>query len=240
MIAQATASAEEQGLSPRVCFLHCGAEQFASALRPEELGKVDLITAATAVHWFDLPKFYAQAALALRPGGTMAFWTYVGNYAHPSEPQHEAIQKLLDGLRGQHAQYMTDGNRLATSGYKDMLMPWDTGLSDLFYQADFVRHDWDTNGVPTATNDDGSPGPYLRMQLTNINDWETAAGTISAVIRWREAHPDLAGTDKDIVRILVEKMRTLLGGRVTFWSGSSVVLLLMRRSSVGAKEAETQ
>ena len=39
------------------------------------LGEVDLITAATAVHWFDMKKFWDQAAQLLRPGGTVALWT---------------------------------------------------------------------------------------------------------------------------------------------------------------------
>ncbi|ESQ55104.1 hypothetical protein EUTSA_v10026009mg [Eutrema salsugineum] len=38
---------------------------------------VDLITVATAVHWFDLPRFYAIANRLLRkPGGIIAVWSY--------------------------------------------------------------------------------------------------------------------------------------------------------------------
>lgn len=37
---------------------------------------VDLLTAAQAAHWFDLPPFYAEARRVLRPGGILALVTY--------------------------------------------------------------------------------------------------------------------------------------------------------------------
>ncbi|MBA3848682.1 MAG: SAM-dependent methyltransferase [Opitutus sp.] len=39
-------------------------------------GTVDLVTAAQAAHWFDRPKFYAEAKRVLRPGGIIALWSY--------------------------------------------------------------------------------------------------------------------------------------------------------------------
>lgn len=39
---------------------------------------VDLVTAAQAAHWFDRPRFWAEARRVLRPGGgVIAVWTYV-------------------------------------------------------------------------------------------------------------------------------------------------------------------
>jgi SAM-dependent methyltransferase len=37
---------------------------------------VDLVTAAQAVHWFDRPRFWAEARRVLRPRGVVAVWTY--------------------------------------------------------------------------------------------------------------------------------------------------------------------
>jgi SAM-dependent methyltransferase len=37
---------------------------------------VDLVTAAVAVHWFDLEAFYAEVRRVLMPGGVLAVWTY--------------------------------------------------------------------------------------------------------------------------------------------------------------------
>lgn len=35
-----------------------------------------LVTVAQAVHWFDLPRFYAEVTRVLRPGGVLAVWAY--------------------------------------------------------------------------------------------------------------------------------------------------------------------
>ncbi|PKA58528.1 hypothetical protein AXF42_Ash008815 [Apostasia shenzhenica] len=41
-------------------------------------GAVDLVTVAQALHWFDLPSFYALARAVLRrPGGVLAAWCYL-------------------------------------------------------------------------------------------------------------------------------------------------------------------
>lgn len=37
---------------------------------------VDVITVAQAAHWFDLPKFYAEARRVLRPDGVVLLWCY--------------------------------------------------------------------------------------------------------------------------------------------------------------------
>ena len=41
-----------------------------------ESASVDLVTVAQALHWFDLPRFFAQAQRVLRPGGVLAAWCY--------------------------------------------------------------------------------------------------------------------------------------------------------------------
>jgi SAM-dependent methyltransferase len=37
---------------------------------------VDLVTVAQALHWFDLPRFYAEVRRVLTPGGVIAAWSY--------------------------------------------------------------------------------------------------------------------------------------------------------------------
>ncbi len=37
---------------------------------------VDLITVAQALHWFDIPRFFAEAKRILRPNGIIAIWGY--------------------------------------------------------------------------------------------------------------------------------------------------------------------
>jgi ubiquinone/menaquinone biosynthesis C-methylase UbiE len=37
---------------------------------------VDLVTVASAIHWFDLDRFYAEVRRVVKPGGAIAAWTY--------------------------------------------------------------------------------------------------------------------------------------------------------------------
>lgn len=43
----------------------------------------DLVTVATAIHWLDQDKFYAEARRVLKPGGIIAVWIYSGNEMEP-------------------------------------------------------------------------------------------------------------------------------------------------------------
>jgi SAM-dependent methyltransferase len=38
----------------------------------------DLITVSTAIHWFDIPKFYNEVERVLKPGGLLGIWSYAG------------------------------------------------------------------------------------------------------------------------------------------------------------------
>ena len=41
-----------------------------------EDGSTDLVTVAQALHWFDLPQFFAEAERVVRSGGVVATWSY--------------------------------------------------------------------------------------------------------------------------------------------------------------------
>lgn len=56
---------------PRIEYRQAPAEQ--SGL-PD--GSVDLLTVATAMHWLDFDRFYAEARRVLAPGGALAVWAY--------------------------------------------------------------------------------------------------------------------------------------------------------------------
>jgi SAM-dependent methyltransferase len=49
---------------------------------------VDLVAAAQAVHWFDRPRFWAEARRVLHPAGVIAVWTY---WFFSIEPELDAI-----------------------------------------------------------------------------------------------------------------------------------------------------
>jgi ubiquinone/menaquinone biosynthesis C-methylase UbiE len=60
----------------------------------------DLITAATALHWFNIPKFFSEACRILKPNGVLAAWSYIGAPIFPGDSKaadeaYSRIQGLL-------------------------------------------------------------------------------------------------------------------------------------------------
>lgn len=233
MIEQAKKDAALLGIAKKTKFAVCGAEHCATALVEADEPPVNLITVAMAAHWFNLPKFYASAAQALKPGGTLAMWTCSSMYCHPSVQHCKEIQAILkeleDDLLGP---YMAPGNIISRTAYENLPLPW-TSLrcEGLFQRKSFLRIDWDRNGVPSsAPLPDGSPGPFLFGRDITIEQAEAAFASASAVIRWREANPDQAYTDTDPVRLTMKRLREASPGSVDLTVAPSCTLLLMRRA----------
>lgn len=51
----------------------------------------DIVTVAQALHWFDLPKFYAEVRRVLKPQGIIAAWGY-----NRLQIDHAGLQQVLD------------------------------------------------------------------------------------------------------------------------------------------------
>lgn len=80
---------------------------------------VDLLTAAQAAHWFDLPAFFAEARRLLRPGGVIALISYAGMAHHgPIEPIVERFR--LETLQG----YWPPERAMVENGYRDIALPF--------------------------------------------------------------------------------------------------------------------
>ncbi|KIW18452.1 hypothetical protein PV08_02740 [Exophiala spinifera] len=184
-------------------------EELGSNLTPPIAdGSVDLITAANAAHWFDMPRFWAAASRVLKPGGTVAIWTSGPGRIHPSVPNAEAIQAVIDAQQeGELKPYLLPGNTLVRNHYRDLPLPW-TGplehrVDGAFDQASFVRLDWPSDQpfyLPGPKDDEG----------VSMDIFEKVLATGSAATRWRQAHPDLVGTENDVLRILRRKIEALL------------------------------
>lgn len=56
---------------PRVHYVQALAEEMPLASQ-----SLELVTAAQALHWFDLDRFYSEVARILAPGGVLAVWSY--------------------------------------------------------------------------------------------------------------------------------------------------------------------
>ena len=100
---------------PKVEFRTAPAEQ--SGLPDESVG---LITVAQALHWFDLPRFYAEVRRVLKPGGVLAVWAYGMN-----EAEDRAVNELIaDFYSNVVGPYWPPERKLVEEGYRTILFPF--------------------------------------------------------------------------------------------------------------------
>ncbi|PIV34870.1 MAG: SAM-dependent methyltransferase [Lysobacterales bacterium CG02_land_8_20_14_3_00_62_12] len=85
-----------------------------------DTGSVDLISVAQALHWFDLPRFYAEARRVLKPEGRIAIWSY-GLHSL----SHRALDACIDRFyRDRLGAYWPAERRHVETGYRDLAFPF--------------------------------------------------------------------------------------------------------------------
>lgn len=98
-------------------------ERVTFAVEPAETcglpdGSCDLVLAAQALHWFDHPRFFAEARRVLRPGGLLAAIGYDWFYVDPE------VDALVGSLLLKPLQpYWQAGNWLLIDGYRTLAFP---------------------------------------------------------------------------------------------------------------------
>ncbi len=101
---------------PKVDYRAASAE--ASGLEEDS---VDLITVAQALHWFDIPRFFAEAGRVLRLNGVLAAWCY-----GQIQVKHPEAQRILDKFYSETVgPYWPPQRRLLEEGYRTIQFPWD-------------------------------------------------------------------------------------------------------------------
>ncbi|TQN71498.1 putative methyltransferase [Colletotrichum shisoi] len=235
MIAAARALGGVSSTSEPIRFEVSAAEDLGSALDPSiPDASVDLITAATAAHWFDMPGFWAAAARVLKPGGSVAIWNGSAKYVHPATPNLQRLQETLLAFRQEHlVPYMAPGNHVGDALYATLPLPWtlETPVAD-FDKDTFFRRDWNKDGVLTPGDEH-----FLAQQVFGLNDIEKFLETVSPILRWREAHPDAVGTERDVIKMLRKEIQTLLSeagvekGKEAIITSVSAVLLMVKKKA---------
>ncbi len=65
-------------------------------------GSVDLVLTCQAIHWFDIPAFYAEADRVLSPGGVLAVSGYSLTAPTPSVRNYQELTELIQWV-SEHA-----------------------------------------------------------------------------------------------------------------------------------------
>jgi SAM-dependent methyltransferase len=99
---------------------------------------VDLITVAQALHWFELPAFFAEAARVGRPGGAFAAWTYGNSYV--TEAVDRAYARLYGDIVGP---YWPPERAHVEDGYARIVPPFDPIAAPAFaIEAQWDMHEY--------------------------------------------------------------------------------------------------
>ncbi|MCP9833767.1 MULTISPECIES: class I SAM-dependent methyltransferase [unclassified Cyanobium] len=85
-----------------------------------EAGSIDLVTVAQALHWFDRPRFFAEVARVLRPGGVLAVWSY-GIPHLDGEATDALLQHFYGDIVGP---YWPAEKAQVETGYRDLVLPF--------------------------------------------------------------------------------------------------------------------
>lgn len=82
--------------------------------------RADLITVGQALHWFDFPAFYTEAARVLKPGGVLAAWSY--GLMQISPTVDAAVWRLYEPITGA---YWPPERRYVEERYRTLPFPLD-------------------------------------------------------------------------------------------------------------------
>ncbi len=101
-----------------------------------DAGSVDLVTAAQALHWFDIPAFFAEAQRVLKPTGIVAAWTYALMAISPE------IDRLVDTYyRQTTAGFWPPERELVDTGYGSLAFPFEEIVPPVFEIEEHWRRD---------------------------------------------------------------------------------------------------
>lgn len=79
---------------------------------------VDLVTVGQALHWFDLPRFFAEVRRVLVEGGVLAVWSYA--LCEVDNECDALVQELYRDITGD---YWPPERRLVEHAYADIAIP---------------------------------------------------------------------------------------------------------------------
>lgn len=213
-----------------------------------EAQSIDLITVATAAHWFDLPRFYAAASKVLKPNGSIAMWCGGGWYPDPNTtPNAEHIMKVWTELEAEIlSPFEKPGNRMARELYDGLPLPWTVDPSAVPADTAEAMNQFDQErSMMRQFNKDGKPENdellkenkgYMKYARFELEQAKLMFGTASPVTRWRQAHREKLekGEIEDCVDYMIRRTREELDqtpegkGRTWIEAGVAFVLIVIK------------
>lgn len=143
---------------------------------------IDLVTVATAVHYFPLEGFYGEVHRVLRPGGIIAVWTY--HLPLIDDRVDAVLARFYHDIVGS---YWPEGIEYAYKKYKTLPFPFE-GLD---FPSWTLEASWDMNGLLGFLSSWSATGRYLAAKNKHpleliLRDLEGAWGEPAAkkTIRW--------------------------------------------------------
>lgn len=99
---------------------------------------IDLITVATAAHWFNLDLFYKEAQRVAKPNGILAMWAYGEATISP------AIDELMEWFMYDYLySYWPEGRWYVRNKYETLPFPFEPLVTPVFYcRRQWNREQW--------------------------------------------------------------------------------------------------
>jgi SAM-dependent methyltransferase len=123
---------------------------------------IDLVTIASAIHWFDLDAFYRELRRVLRPGGVAAAWTY--HVAHVESSLGESLWTFYREVVSPY--FPRQGADLVDNKYAGIRLPGSSIPVPQFW----VEADWDRNEVLAFVRSWSGTQAYVTQHGTDPTD----------------------------------------------------------------------
>lgn len=162
---------------------------------------VDLLCVAEAAHWFSYPDFWSSAHYLLKPGGTLAIWSY---YVFWFEGLPESYRIVRDfGLsKNKCGPYWGAGQHELNNLYDDLVVP--TTLFENEERVKFTFEDTPSNTSLKIRRDDVTVAATLRL-----------LGTYSAYHTWKQQNPGKKDILEETTEELLEQCNLTLNSKVS-------------------------